>query len=75
MFTHTDLFHTQDNSLKQLLLFYIYGAAQVALMIRNLPANARRVGLISGCRKSPGGGYGNALQYSQLENPMGRGSW
>ena len=75
MFTHTDLFHTQDNPLKQLLLFHIYGASQVALMIRNLPANARGVGLISGCRKAPGGGYGNALQYSHLENPMDRGSW
>ena len=63
-----------DNPLKYLLLFYIYGASRVALMLRNLPANARGVGLISGCRKSPGGGYGNPVQYSYLE-PMDRGSW
>ena len=23
----------------------------------------------------PGEGHGNALQYSRLENPMGRGAW
>ena len=74
MFTHTDLFHAQDNPLKQLLLFYLYGASQAALMIRKLPANASGVGLISGYRKSPRGGYGNLLQYSYLENPMDRGT-
>ena len=25
--------------------------------------------------RSPGGGYGNPLQYSCLENPMDRGAW
>ena len=25
--------------------------------------------------RSPGGGHGNPLQYSCLENPMGRGAW
>ena len=29
------------------------------------------VGLISGSRRSPGGGHGNTLQYSCLGNPMG----
>ena len=32
-------------------------------------------GLISGSRISPGGGHGNPLQYSLLENPMDRGAW
>ena len=32
-------------------------------------------GLISGSRRSPGGGHGNPLQYSCLENPMDRGAW
>ena len=27
---------------------------------------------LGGC---PGGGNGNSLQYSCLENPMGRGAW
>ena len=28
-----------------------------------------------GWKKSPGEGNGNPLQYSRLENPMGRGTW
>ena len=28
-----------------------------------------------GLERSPGGGHGNPLQYSCLENPMDRGSW
>ena len=32
-------------------------------------------GCIPGSGRSPGGGYGNPLQYSCLENPMDRGAW
>ena len=32
-------------------------------------------GLIPGLGRSPGGGNGNLLQYSCLENPMDRGAW
>ena len=32
-------------------------------------------GSIPGSRRSPGGGNGNPLQYSCLENPMDRGAW
>ena len=32
-------------------------------------------GLISGSGRSPGGGHGNPLQYSCLENPMDREAW
>ena len=42
-------------------------------MVKNPPANAddiRDLDLIPGSRRSPGGGNGNALQYSCLENPM-----
>ena len=35
----------------------------------------RKVGSIPGLGISPGGGNGNQLQYSCLENPMGRGAW
>ena len=28
-----------------------------------------------GLGRSPGGGQGNPLQYSRLENPMDRGAW
>ena len=47
-------------------------------MVKNPPANAgdaRHVGLIPGLGRSPGGGNGNPLQYSCLENPTDRGAW
>ena len=33
------------------------------------------LGSISGLGRSLGGGNGNSLQYSYLENPMDRGAW
>ena len=51
---------------------------QVALVKKNPPANAediRDVGLIPRLGRSPGGGNGNPLQYSCLENPMDKGAW
>ena len=33
------------------------------------------VGWIPGLGRSPGGGHGDPLQYSCLENPMDRGAW
>ena len=44
-------------------------------MVKNLPANARDVGLIPELERSPGEGNGNPLQYSRLGNPMDRGAW
>ena len=37
--------------------------------------NARDLGSIPGLGRSPGGGHGNPLQYSCLENLMDRGAW
>ena len=37
--------------------------------------DSRDAGLIPGSGRSPGGGHGNLLQYSCLENPMERGVW
>ena len=37
--------------------------------------NARDVGSVPGLGRSPGGGNGNPLEYSCLENPMERGDW
>ena len=53
------------------------GASRVALVVENPAASAgdRDTGLIPGSRRSPGGGNGNPLQYSCLENPMDRGAW
>ena len=44
-------------------------------MVKNLPANSRdlrNVSSIPGSGRSPGGGHGDPLQYSCLENPMDR---
>ena len=53
-------------------------ASQVALVVKNPPANAgdiRDVSLIPRLGRFPGGGHGNPLQYSCLENPMDRAAW
>ena len=53
------------------------GASQMALVVRNLPANAGDIkdkGSIPGSERSPGGGHGNPLQYSCPENPIWQGS-
>ena len=42
------------------------------IVVKNLPANAGDAGSIPGLGRSPGGGHGNQLQYSCLENPMDR---
>ena len=44
-------------------------------MVKNPPANAGDAALIPGSGRSLGEGNGNPLQYSCLENPMGRGAW
>ena len=43
-------------------------------MVNNPPANAGDMGLSPGSARSPGGGNGNPLQYSHLENPDGQRS-
>ena len=47
-------------------------------MVKNTPGNAggsRDMGSIPGRGRSLGGGNGNPLQSSCLENPMDRGAW
>ena len=39
------------------------------------PGNVRDSGSVPGLGGSPGGGHGNPLQYSCLENTMDRGAW
>ena len=58
--------------------FFMVLVYQVALVVKNLPANAediRDVGLIPGSGRSPGEGNGNSLQCSCLENSVDRGAW
>ena len=59
-------------------VYYWHWASQVALVVKNLPANAgdlRDASLIPSSGRSPGGGDDNPLQYSCLENLMDRGAW
>ena len=52
-------------------------ASLVALVVKNLPANAgdtRDTGSVPRSGRSSGEGNGNPLQYSCLENPMDRGA-
>ena len=47
-------------------------------LVNNMPGNAGDIGdacLNPGLERFPGGGSGNLLQYSCLENPMDRGAW
>ena len=60
MYTHTLLLTT---------------ASLVAQTVKNLPAMQETQGLTPGLGRSPGGGEGNPLQYSCLENSMDRGAW
>ena len=53
-------------------------ASQLVLVLKNPPASAgdiKDMGVILGLGRSLGGGHGNPLQYSCLENPMDRGAW
>ena len=61
-----------------MILYIKLWASQVALVVKNLPANVgdvRDEGLILGLGKSPGGGHLNSLQYSCLKSPKDRGAW
>ena len=63
-------------------MFYLdlsTGASQVAQWVKYLPAMQKKQegeggGSIPGFGRSPGGGYGNPLQYSCLENSHGQRS-
>ena len=56
---------------------WIQEGFQVPLVVKNPPANAGDVrdGSASELGRSPGGGHGNPLQFSCLEDLMDRGAW
>ena len=60
------LFETLNSNIQ------VHWASLVAQTVKHLPARWESW-VQSG--RSPGGGHGNPLQYSCLENPMARGSW
>ena len=60
------------------MLLLIISGLPVSSLVKNPPANSRDavdMGSIPESGRSPGGGNGNPLQYSCLENPMDRGAW
>ena len=68
----TDLFQSCG---KRLGLGYSIGGFPVGSVVKSSPAKARDSGLTPGSGRSPGGGDGNPLQYSCLENSMDKGPW
>ena len=75
---HDHSFRAQNQDFQAMLgLLILFSvkrwAFQVALVVKNPPANAgdvRDVGSIPESGRSPRGGNGNSLQYSCLENPI-----
>ena len=53
------------------IYMWVFGGA----VVKNPPASAGDSGSIPWSGRSSGGGNGNSLQYSCLENPMDRGAW
>ena len=67
-----------NNAIFELCQMLLFGASQLVLLVKNLPANAgniRDAGLIPKLRRSPRGQNGNSFQYSCLGNPMDRRVW
>ena len=65
-----------DKTLKYFVIIYQgKGGFTGGSVVKNLLANAGDMGSIPGWGRSLGGGHGNPLQYSCLENPMDRGTW
>ena len=61
--------------IKEIILGMAY---QVVTVVKNAHANSgdlRDMGSVPGLGRCPGGGHGNPLQYSCLENPMDKGGW
>ena len=63
------------------IFFFLFLIFRVIIIIsggsavKNPPAKVGDAGSIPGLGRSPGGGHGNPLQCSCLENPMDRGAW
>ena len=51
------------------------GASPGGSAVKESACSAGDPGSITGSGRSPGGGHGNPLQYSCLENPMDREAW
>ena len=66
----------KDRLIKSFLgVLTVTGGSEFWASGKESACNAGDAGLIPGSGRSPGGGHGNSLQYSCLENPMDRGAW
>ena len=69
------MIHALIQSLRLRVTHLFVKFSQVALVVKNLPANVgnvRDAGSVPGSGRSLGGEHGNTLQDSCLENPMDR---
>ena len=69
---------SRERGKEESVLHLLFWASQVALVVKNLPANAGHLGdsgSIPGWGRSSGLEHGNLFQYSCLENLMDRGPW
>ena len=67
-----------STSLPELVIVYFIWGFPHGSVVKNPPdhaGDAGDAGSIPGSGRSPGGGNGNPLQFSCLENPMDRGAW
>ena len=77
----TEIFWATVRHLNTIMLLLIRQLIRVGTsfpggsVVKNPPANTGDAGSIPGSGRSPGGGNGNPLQYSYLENPMDRKAW
>ena len=73
----THSFHNLCMFSSKLIKLKIMRVSQVALVVKNVPANAgdtRDTSSVTGLGRSPAEGNGDPLQFSCLENPTDRGA-
>ena len=71
--SYSGIFLTQGSNLHLAVMAGRFFTRKSA--VKNLPANAGDMGLLSGSGRARGEGNGNPLQYSCLGNPVDRGAW
>ena len=69
------LFSFSSKKKRDTVGYMVNWASQVALVVKNMTANAGKGDSVPRSRRSPGEGNGNPLQYSCPENPMDRRAW
>ena len=69
------IFLTQGSKLRLLCHLHFFRGFRGGSVGKEPACNAGDLGLIPMLGRAPGGGHGNPLQYSCLENPRDRGAW